>query len=231
AHHGPIAITAYDVRPIRSGFVANRAILERRPIHGHDILATEEAEFVDVRALALRNGYRTILGVPLLREGDAVGAITIRRRQVQPFTDQQITLLQTFADQAVIAIENVRLFTELQEKNSALTTAHARVSEALEQPTATAEILRVISQSQTDVQPVFDAIARNAVSLCGGIHALVLRLDGLMLHVAGHHNIDPRGVEQIRRAFPQRPGRDTPVGRAFLDRIVVHVPDLEAAAS
>ena len=89
----------------------------------------------------------------------------------------------------------------------------------------------MISQSQTDVQPVFDAIARNAVTLCGGIRALVLRFDGVMLHVAGHHNIDPHGVEQIRRAFPHRPGRDTPVGRAFLDRSVVHVPDLQAAAS
>src|SRR5207249_2821497 len=134
-------------------------------------------------------GHRTILSVRPLREGIAIGAIALRRTEVQPFTDKQIRLLQTFADQAVIAIENVRLFTELQEKNRALTQAHAQVTEALEQQTATAEILRVISNSPTDVQPVFDAIARNAVALCGGIRALVLRFDGTMLHIAGHHNI------------------------------------------
>src|SRR5262249_13726254 len=208
-----------------------RAVLEKRPVHLEDASRELDWQAPEVVAGILRSGVRTVVAVPLLRQSTAIGAILVRRLEVRPFSGKQIQLLETFADQAVIAIENVRLFTELQEKNSALTTAHARVSEALEQQTATAEILRVISQSQTDVQPVFDAIARNAVSLCGGIHALVLRLDGLMLHVAGHHNIDPRGVEQIRRAFPQRPGRDTPVGRAFLDRIVVHVPDLEAAAS
>ncbi len=169
------------------------------------------------------------MAVPLLREQTAIGAIVIRRLEVRPFSEQQIRLLQTFADQAVIAIENVRLFTELQEKNRALTQAHAQVTEALEQQTATAEILRVISNSPTDVQPVFDAIARNAVALCGGIRALVLRFDGTMLHIAGHHNIDSGGVEQIRRAFPRHASRDYPVDRAFLDRSVVHVPDLQAA--
>jgi signal transduction histidine kinase len=178
-------------------------------------------EFPDAAPLA---EVHTALATPLIREGQAIGVIQIRRLEVRPFSEKQIALLETFADQAVIAIENVRLFTELQTRNRDLT-------EALDRQTATAEILRVISQSQTDVQPVFDAIARNAVTLCGGIRALVLRFDGVMLHVAGHHNIDPHGVEQIRRAFPHRPGRDTPVGRAFLDRRVVHVPDLQAAAS
>jgi signal transduction histidine kinase len=160
----------------------------------------------------------------LLRDDVSLGVITLVRNEVRPFTDQQVALLETFADQAVIAIENVRLFTELQSSNRELTSA-------LDRQTATSEILRVISSSLTDVQPVFDAIARNAVTLCEGIRALVLRFDGVMLHVAGHHNIDPHGVEQIRRAFPHLPGRDTPVGRAFLDRSVVHVPDLQAVAS
>jgi len=151
----------------------------------------------------------------LVKDGRLVGSIAVYRREVQPFTDQQTALVQTFADQAVIAIENVRLFTETKE--------------ALERQTATSEILRVIASSPTDVQPVFDAIARNAVALCGGIGALVLRFDGEMLHVAGHHAMSPEGVERNERAFPRRPGRDYPPGRAFLDRSVVHVPDLQAA--
>src|SRR6266568_8805324 len=99
-------------------------------------------------------GMRTLLGVPLVKDGRLVGSIAVYRREVRPFTDAQVELVKTFADQAVIAIENVRLFTELQEKNQALTEAHAQVSEALEQQTATSEILRVISSSPTDEQPV-----------------------------------------------------------------------------
>src|SRR5262249_28386464 len=106
--------------------------------------------------------YRTVLSVPMIREERPVGAITVARRVVRPFTDKQISLLETFAAQAVIAIDNVRLFTELQEKNRALTQAHAQVTEALDQQTATSEILRVISSSPTDVQPVFDTIASKA---------------------------------------------------------------------
>src|SRR5678815_4522603 len=106
-----------------------------------------------------------MLGVPLLREGSPIGMIGVIRGQPGPFSDKQIELLQTFADQAVIAIENVRLFTELQEKNRALTEAHAQVTEALDQQTATSEILRVISRSPTDLQPVFDTIVESVVQL------------------------------------------------------------------
>jgi len=123
--------------------------------------------------------------------------------------------MKTFADQAVIAIENVRLFNETKE--------------ALEQQTATADILRVISSSPTDLQPVFDAIARRVVALCDGRNAIVLRFDGEMLHLAGHHGVSPEGLERNQRAFPRRPWRDYPTGRAFLDRSVVHVPDRQAA--
>jgi len=220
AHHGPIPV-AVELRPLRRGRVSETAILDRKIVHVHD-LAASGAEFPQGQADALRIGHRTTLGVPLMREGEAIGVILIRRLEVRPFTDTQIVLLQTFADQAVIAIENVRLFKELEARNHDL-------SEALDQQTATSEILRVISSSPTDIQPVFDAIARNAVALCGGIRALVLRFDGTMLHIAGHHNIDPGGVEQIWRAFPRHASRDYPPDQALLDRSVVHVPDLQAA--
>src|SRR5262245_43462370 len=117
------------------------------------------------RALARARGFRSWVVVPVLRHDEAIGTISLTRREPGGFTDDEIALLKTFADQAVIAIENVRLFTELQEKNSALTEAHAQVTESLEQQTATAEILRVIASSPTDVQPVFDTIARSAARL------------------------------------------------------------------
>jgi GAF domain-containing protein len=200
--------------------VSGRAALERRTVHVHDIQADPEHTYpVDQGEPA---PARTVLGVPMLRADELLGVIIIFRFEVRPFTDGQIALMETFADQAAIAIENARLLTELQTKNADLT-------EAMEQQTATSEILGVISRSPTDVQPVFDAIARNAVVLCGGIAALVLRFDGEMLHVAGHHAMSPEGVERNERAFPRRPGRDYPPGRAFLDRSVVHVPDLQSA--
>src|SRR5215471_1102999 len=159
AHHGPIrGPVQLTGRAISRGWVAGRAVLDRQPVHVYD-LATAGAEFPVGQADAVRAGYRTTLSVPLLREGEAIGVIHLRRREVRPFTDNQIALLQTFAAQAVIAIENVRLFRELQASNRDLTEAHSQVSESLEQQTATAEILRVISSSPTDIQPVLDAVA------------------------------------------------------------------------
>jgi two-component system, NtrC family, sensor kinase len=142
---------AYPVRPNR-GQLAGRAILDRAVVHVADV--TLDTEYVGATL-----GNRATLSVPMLRTATPIGTITIGRFEPVPFTDQQIELLKTFADQAVIAIENVRLFKELQEKNQALTQAHAQVSEALERQTATSEILRVISSSPTDAQPVFEAIA------------------------------------------------------------------------
>src|SRR5262249_46348832 len=154
-------------------------------------------------------------------------AISLWRRVVAPFSEQHIALLQTFAEQAVIAIENVRLFTELQEKNQALTQAHSQVTETLEQQTASAEILRVISSSPTDAQPVFDSIAASASRLCRNITAIVTRFDGEMIHLVARYNSRP-GIEPVTtRLYPRRPGRDTTASRAILECSIVHIPDAE----
>jgi GAF domain-containing protein len=199
-------------RPPGPDTLAGRTILARATCHIHD--AASDA-YLAGRATLATLAVRTFLGVPLLRDGEPTGVIGLTRSTVRPFSEQEIALVQTFADQAVIAIENVRLFNETKE--------------ALERQTATSEILRVISSSPTDTQPVFDAIARNALTLCGGTTALVLRFDGEMLRLAGHHAMSSEGLERNERAFPRRPARDFPTGRAFLDRSVVHVPDLQAA--
>ena len=107
-------------------------------------------------------GIRTVLVAPLLRENQPIGAIVIRRMEVRPFTDKQIALLKTFADQAVIAIENVRLFQELNHKTVELETSNSELRESLDQQTATSEILQVIASSPTDIQPVLDTIAKSA---------------------------------------------------------------------
>ena len=193
--------------------VMGRAVRSRKSIHVEDILALPETEFPETlerwRQTHEQQGIpaRTMLATPLLREGVPIGVIYMRRDEVQPFTDRQIALVKTFADQAVIAIENVRLFTELQEKNRALTEAHAQVTEALEQQTATGEILRVISSSPTDVQPVFDTIVRSAVRLCDGLFSALFQFDGELLHLVAQHNYTPEALEEVHRVFPARPTR------------------------
>ena len=150
--------------PTSRGMAAGRAILERRVIHIHDVREDPEYTATPIQHATL--GYRTVLAVPLLRDGEPIGALVMWRRDVRPFSQKEIDLMTTFADQAVIAIENVRLFTELEAKNRDLT-------EALEQQTATSEILRVISSSPTDVQPVFERSRRarrgSVMRRCSGV--------------------------------------------------------------
>jgi transcriptional regulator with GAF, ATPase, and Fis domain len=161
-------------------------VIERQLIHVADLQAAVD-EFPEGTAISQREGTRSFVSAPLLREGVAIGSIGVRRSELRPFGDNQIALLRTFANQAVIAIENVRLFTELQQKNRALTEAHAQVTEALEQQTATAEILRVIASSPTDLQPVFDAIVASAVKLCGGLFGGIYRYNGELVEVVAAH--------------------------------------------
>jgi signal transduction histidine kinase/putative methionine-R-sulfoxide reductase with GAF domain len=155
----------------------------------------------------------------MLREGNLIGVFTMLKIQAQPFTDKQIELVTTFADQAVIAIENVRLLQELQARNHELT-------EALEQQTATSEILGVISSSPTDVQPVFDAIAASAVRLCHASFGGVLRFDGEMLHLEAIRGVAAEKAQKFRDMFPFPPGPDVAVGQAILERGTVHLEDV-----
>ena len=157
AHHGPIPLDRAR-RPITPALTVGRALIDRKPVHVHDLAASGD-EFPAGQAMAVRQGLRTMLSLPLLRGDEAIGSLSIRRTEVRPFTDKQIELAATFADQAVIAIENVRLFDEVQARTRDL-------SEALEQQTATSQVLQVISSSPGDLAPVFDAMLANAVRIC-----------------------------------------------------------------
>src|SRR5262245_48622514 len=201
-----------ETRPITRTTVTGRAMIEGRPINIGDLHgAGTDTEYPDSRHIL---ETRACLGIPLLREdGGTVGALFIFRTENRPFTEKHVGLLQTFADQAVIAIENVRLFTETKA--------------ALEQQTATSEILRVISQSPTDVRPVFDAIARSAMHVCEGSFSYVTRYDGEFIHLGAYANITNEAAELAQKGFPIRPGWDTVVGRAILEGTVVHIADAQ----
>jgi GAF domain-containing protein len=164
---------------------------------------------------------RAALGVPLVREGSVIGVFTLQRREPRPFSQKQIELVTTFANQAVIAIENVRLFDEVQAQKR-------EVSEALEYQTATSEILNVIGQSPTNAQPVFDAIVESAARLCEAVFSVAWRYDGDLFHYAASHNFTPEVHDRLLQTYPKRPDRSLAAGRAVLDGTIAQVPDMLA---
>src|SRR5438552_7575118 len=181
AKHGPPRdprMVGYTLRISRGG-PGGRAVLERRTVHVRDLAVSARTRFPDTRAWQQTLGWRTVLATPLLRNGSGIGVILILLTRVRPFTAKQVALLQTFADQAAIAIENARLSQEVAARNRDLT-------EALDQQTATSGILRVISSSPPDVQPVFDAIADSAARLCEADDAEIYRVDGDVYRRVAH---------------------------------------------
>jgi signal transduction histidine kinase len=204
----------YPMPPNRNQ-TASRAVLDRAVIHVPDVL--DDPEYL--RELAVKGGWRSVLSVPMMGKGQPIGAITITRMEPGLFSETEIALLQTFADQAVIAIENVRLFKELETRNAELTDTLAR-------QTATGEVLRAISRAQTDAQPVFDIIAESALRLCGAGYGQVALYDGALLHMTAFHNVNPEGVEALRRRFPAPADGGSAMGRALQTRAVVQIPDV-----
>ncbi len=221
AHHGPIPI-GLDKWPVNPRWTAGLAVMERKPVHVPDLMAPEAEEFSDGRALSIKMGHRAIVSVPLMREGEAIGAIVLRRKEPHPFSDKQIALLQTFADQAIIAINNVRLFEEVQARTRDL-------EEALHQQTATAEVLKVISRSAFDLGAVFHTLLESAARLCNASICILYRRDGDVLRVAASHGGNPDFVRYLTEN-PNAIHAGSISGRAALLRRTVHVPDIEADA-
>ena len=200
------------------GTAVGRAVLERKPVHIHDVLA--DPEYV-VHETARVGGFRTILVVPLLREGLPIGMLAMHRAAVRPFTEKQIELVTTFADQAVIAIENVRLFDEVQARTREL-------GESLEQQTATAEVLSVISSSPGELEPVFRAMLENAVRICDAKFGTLFRYDGEVLQLAAGTGTPPALAEFQRRRGPFRPETGSLHDRVLQTRQVAHSTDYAA---
>jgi two-component system, NtrC family, sensor kinase len=203
------------------GTLVGRAALERSTVHIPDCLADRE---YTAHEYARIGKHRSLLGVPLLRDGVAVGVIALLRNLVKPYTAKQVELVTSFADQAMIAIENVRLFDEVQARTREL-------SESLEQQTATSKVLGVISSSPTDVQPVFETIANNAVHLCGAGYCIVYSFDGEMIDVVAHYNLDRIALDALRKIWPMAPTPRALVGRIILERDVLHVADVAAESN
>jgi len=208
--------------PLDRSSVSGACILDARIIHVPDYEAVV-TEFPRVQALGLSHGFRSGLFVPLLHQGKCIGVLVVRRGVTGAFAQKEIALLQTFADQAVIAIENVRLFKELQARN-------ADLSESLERQTATAEILRVISSSPDDVTPVFETIMESAARLCNGPTAAIYHFDGTLVHLVATKNWPPKALEKLRADYPRVPTPELMNGRVILTGQVCHIEDTRSDA-
>src|SRR5262245_58252525 len=202
------------------GSIVGRVALGRKTVHIPDVFAEPDWERGDWQSLG---DFRSMIGVPLLRDGDLLGILVLHRTQPAPFTEKQIELVETFADQAVIAIENARLFEAEQKQRRDL-------QEALEYQTVTSDVLNVISRSKFDLQPVLDTIAEGAARLCGGLMGGVFRYDGELMHLGAMTNFAAGGEQTWRAVYPRPASHDTATGRAILEKSVAIVADVETDA-
>jgi signal transduction histidine kinase len=217
AHHGHIPVLEHSI-PLVRGNITGRIVIDRRTIQIADMLA--EVEYPESRRRALKSGFRTALGVPLVHADEVIGVIFIRRTEVRPFTERQIELVNTFADQAVIAIENTRLFEEVQARTRELT-------ESLQQQTGTADVLKVISRSAFDLKSVLQALVESAARLCDADKGTITRqIDGVFYR-AESYGFSAEVMERWRNV-PVTPERSSAAGRALLEGRAVHVPDADA---
>ena len=209
---------AWERRPINRGWISGRAVTDCTSVHVHDVLSPEGEEFPDARELSRRDTTRTLLAAPLLREGESIGAIVLRRTKVQPFSDKQIALLQTFANQAVIAIGNVRLFDEVRARTRDL-------ERSLEQQTATGDVLKIISRSTVDLETVLDTLVETVARLCHTDQTLMFRR-----HDDKYHLVAARGLSVEAKVFihthPLTLDRGSVSGRVALEHRAVHIPDV-----
>jgi GAF domain-containing protein len=218
--HSPALDKFMETHPleISRGTVVGRAVLEGRTVHIADVQADPEYTFLEAARIG---GLHTMLGIPLLREGTPIGVIVLQRKSVQPFTEKQIELVTTFADQAVIAIENVRLFDEVQARTREL-------SEALERQTATSEVLRVISSSPGDLQPVFQAMLENATRICEAKFGNLLLYEGDAFQRVALYNA-PREWDELTQRNPTiHPGPKDPLVRLVATKQLQHITDIRA---
>ena len=203
-------------RPDRS-HLAGRAILDRAIMHVPDVLDDPEYS----RELALAGGWRAVLAVPLLRDGSSVGAVTVAKAEPKPFSERQIQLLKTFADQALIAIDNVQLFEAEQQRTREL-------RESLQQQTATADVLKVISRSTFDLQPVLDTLTESAARLCDADLANIWRPYGSVYRLAASHRSIESKAKDYLENISLEPSRGSCVGRTLLEARTVHIHDIQS---
>jgi two-component system, NtrC family, sensor kinase len=199
------------------GSVTGRTALEGKVVHVPDVMSDPEYTWSEAQQIG---GYRTVLGVPLLRDGSPVGVIIVARTVVQPFTEKQIELVTTFADQAVIAIENVRLFEEVQARTRDL-------SESLQQQTATADVLKVISRSAFDLRTVLQTLVESAARFCDADKATILREKGGAFYRTEAYGFSREFMDYVKD-IPIEADRGSASGRALLEGRVVHIADVTA---
>src|SRR5208337_2563024 len=200
-----------------TGSVSGRAILTGAVAHIPDVLEDPDYKLSEGQKIA---GYRAVLGIPLLRQSEVIGVFSVGRPAPGPFTQREIELVQTFADQAVIAIENVRLFEEVQARTRDL-------SESLQQQTATADVLKAISRSTFNLQAVLSMLVESAARLCDADRGVAYRRDGATYNIAAHYG-SSREFQEFRASHPITPGRGTVVGRTAIEGKTIHIPDVLA---